>query len=351
MAGDAARADGHPGWFGAVMGTAPLSLAAAHAAQAWSMPWLDAVAVGFLLSASAIALWLLPRYVRRLLAPHELAAEIADPERGPLLATFPAGVLLLAGGWGLVGPHLVPTGAALAVDAVLLTVGTVVALAVGVAWADSIRQGTRDLDAVNGAWLIPAVMNMLVPLGTVPLVLAHPGAAPVLLFVAYAYFGVGLMLWLFVMPLLVARLALRPAVPSALAPTQWIPLAPAGLLGVSMLRLSDATVAIGDAGRDLQVVATVVASMGIGFALWWALFAATDLRRARRREPVPFHPGWWGFVFPVATVTLSVMTVATATGSVVLEVFGAVLGVLLLALWMLVAWRSMRLAVTAHSHG
>ena len=45
--------------------------------------------------------------------------QLGDPDAGSLLATVPAGILLLAAAWGTVGPLVIAADAALAVDAVL----------------------------------------------------------------------------------------------------------------------------------------------------------------------------------------------------------------------------------------
>ena len=58
--------------------------------------------------------------------------------------------------------------------------------------------------------------------------------------IGLAFYGIGILLFIPMFALLVARLALRPPVPNTMQPTLWIPLAPAGLMGLSLLRLMQA---------------------------------------------------------------------------------------------------------------
>lgn len=318
---------GHPAWFGAVMGTGSVSLALSVQAVTWDAVWLLWAARFFLVLASLLAVVLLPRYGRRFRDRAALVSEVGDPAHGAMLATLPAGLLLLATAWGRVGWQ--PVG--LWVDTVLLVIGVVVALGLGLWWSASMLRGQQGLEGVNGGWLIPPVMNLIVPLALAPLIAEFPG--PVLPLLGFMFYGIGVFLFFALLTLLIARLALRPPLPAAMAPSMWIPLAPAGVIGLALLQLLKAT------GAD-PAAGVIVAAMGLGFGLWWSAFAWLQLRRAKP----PLHPGWWGFVFPIAAMTLSWANVALLTGVVGLEVVGALATLGLLGLWALVALRTVRLA-------
>ena len=87
----------------------------------------------------------------------------------------------------------------------------------------------------------------------------------------------------------------------------------------------------------------VVAAMGIGFGLWWAVFAGLELRRIRAAGGPPVHPGWWGFVFPIGAMTLSIAAVGAVTDITGVQVVGAAATVLLALVWALVAARTVRM--------
>jgi tellurite resistance protein TehA-like permease len=260
-----------------------------------------------------------------------------------MLATVPAGVLVLAVGWGRIGPEVVPTSAALWIDAALLLLGAVLAVAFGLAWSATILRQTPGLEGVNGGWLIPPVMNLIVPLALSPLIVANPGLAPLLTLVGFGFLGIGTVLFLALLPLLIARLALRAPLPAAMAPSLWIPLAPAGIVGLSTLRLLQAATEAGVSGFTGAVAGVVVSAMGIGFGLWWAAFAALELHRIRRSGGPPLHPGWWGFVFPIAAMTLATAALGAALEVWFVQVLGLVATVGLTVLWCYVAAVTVRL--------
>lgn len=337
----------HPAWYGAVMGTGAVSLALAAQVPAWGWSWLLPAARAFLVLASVLAVVLLPRYLGRLGDGHALRAEVADPAHGAMLATLPAGLLVLATAWGRVGPGLVPAGAALWVSAVLLAAGALLAVTAGVAWSAAMLQSAPGMGGVNGGWLVPPVMNLLVPVALAPLVLANPQAAGLLLLVGLAFLGVGAVLFLAVFTLLVARLAVAGPLPAAMAPSLWIPLAPAGVLGLAVLRLQEAAVAVGVPGVDDVTAGVAVAAMGIGLGLWWAGFAAVELQRVRRAGGPPVHPGWWGFVFPIGAMALSLSAVGAATGVTAVSIGGLAAAAVLVVVWALVAVRTAAQVVRA----
>jgi C4-dicarboxylate transporter/malic acid transport protein len=333
----------HPAWYGSVMGTGALSLALAAQAATWDAAWLDWLAAGALVLASILGIVLLPRYAGRLGDRVTLATEFADPAAGAMLATLPAGLLVLATGWGRVGPELVPTGAALWIAGILLVLGALLAVAMGTLWSAAILRATPGLEGVNGGWLIPPVMNLLVPLALSPLIVANPSAAPVLVLVGFAFYGIGILLFVAMLTLLVARLALRDPLPAGMAPSLWIPLAPAGMMGLALLRLQQAAEEAGIPGFTGATAGIVVSAMGIGFGLWWAVFAALELRRIRAAGGPPVHPGWWGFVFPIGAMTLSIAALGSATDIVAVQVVGAAATVVLAVVWVLVALRTARM--------
>ena len=100
----------HPAWYGSVMGTGALALAFAAQGATWEAAWLDWLAAGALVLASLLAIVLLPRYARRFSDRAALATELADPAAGAMLATLPAGLLVLAAGVGSRRPDHGPDG-------------------------------------------------------------------------------------------------------------------------------------------------------------------------------------------------------------------------------------------------
>lgn len=320
------------------MGTAALALA--FSTEAWFAPWFTPVGHVLLALASALGIVLLPLYLGRMRNREALAREIADPAQGAMLATFPAGILVLASAWANIGSAWLGAGAGLAIGSVLLVIGAVLATALSVVWASSHTRGHVSLESVNGAWMIPPAMNMLVPLTIAPLISAYPAQAPWLFAVGMAFYGIGLLLYLPIFALLIARLALRPPLPNAMSPAIWIPLAPPALIGLSLLKMLQAGGETGVIDDSLVGIGEAVSAMGLGLGLWWSLFAIGDLIRVRLSGGVPFHPGWWSFVFPIAALELSLIELGAQMDSAVIKGAGLVGLAILFGVWAYVAART-----------
>jgi tellurite resistance protein TehA-like permease len=191
-------------------------------------------------------------------------------------------------------------------------------------------------------------MNLIVPLAIVPLIAANPGQAPWLVPVALAFWGIGAILFVALLAVLVARLAFRDPIAAPMAPSLWIPLAPAGVVGLSLLRTLQAGVETGVFPESIVALGVVVAAAGIGFGLWWALFAWFDLVRARHGG-LAFHPGWWGFVFPLAAMSLSTSAVGTTLDALFIQAAGAAMAVVVALVWVVVAFRTLRSLLPART--
>ena len=330
-------AHSHPAWFGAVMGTGAVGLAFASQTATFGWRWTMWIALAFLLLASLFAVLLIPRYTFRLRDQTRFRSELADPGHGAMLSTLPAGLLVLAVDWGRIGPEFLPGQVALLVSAVLLVLGTVVAIGFGWLWAAAILSTRPGLAGVNGGWLIPPVMNMLVPLGLAPLIIAYPEFAAVGVLIGFMFLGMGVVLFFAIIALVIARLALHEPMPAAMAPSLWIPLAPAGVLGLSTLKLLQAAALAEVPGFGSVTAGVVVSAMGIGFGLWWAGFAAIELQRIRRAGGPPLHPGWWGFVFPMAAMTISISALGTVSEVWLLQAVGLLATFALTGLWIYIA--------------
>ena len=70
------------------------------------------------------------------------------------------------------------------------------------------------------------------------------------------------------------------------------------------------------------------------------MFAIGDLIRVRRSGGIPFHPGWWGFVFPIAAMQLSVTALGLTLDSTVVKAVGIIGFVILITVWLTVGVRT-----------
>jgi tellurite resistance protein TehA-like permease len=187
-------------------------------------------------------------------------------------------------------------------------------------------------------------VTIIIPMALTPL-MPHtsPATARLLLAVGYATYGMGLLLFLFVMGLLHDRLVLHPLPGAPLAPSLWIGLGPAAVAALAPLSLAGAGQAV--FGADAAAVATLsrLAATGLwGFGLWWLGIAAILLTRYLRAGALPFGLGWWAFTFPLGAYTVATLTLARAWQAAVLEALGVLLFVTLLGFFGVVTARTVR---------
>ncbi|MGG5890325.1 hypothetical protein ACLF3G_24715 [Falsiroseomonas sp. HC035] len=138
---------------------------------------------------------------------------------------------------------------------------------------------------------------------------------------SWMMFGVGLVMWLVLLPLLLHRLVAGPPLPGPMRPSLAIFLAPPAVGALALLELTG------------QASGFALALVGVAL-----LVAATLLSLAREIAATPFSLSWWGVTFPSAAFTVMVLDFG----------FHPLLGWLALALnaaltiW--VAWRTLRAA-------
>jgi tellurite resistance protein TehA-like permease len=168
-----------------------------------------------------------------------------------------------------------------------------------------------------------------------------------LLLACYALAGATLLAGLLVLGQLWQRLVRHGPGATAVAPTVWIPL---GFLGQSVTAVHHlgalAPAVLPAYGRPLQALTVVYGVPVWGFALLWVGFAVGGTRRAMAAG-LPFGLGWWAFVFPLATVVTGTDGLADATGLVAFETLAGALLVALVAVWAVVAARTLTAVVNA----
>ena len=346
-AGDVLRTF-HPGWFGAVMGTGIVGVAAYlnPGARPGTLGAAHAIGVAFVLLAWVLAAAILVPYLLRIIRHRDAAiADLRHPVIGALYATFPAAILVLATATATVGGSLLDAGAVTAIVAVLAAFGSLLALIAAVAFGYVLFTGDGlKSDMANGGWFIPPVVTIIIPLALVPLIphVSEP-AGRLLLLLGYAALGIGFFLFVLITAVLFSRLIFHPLPPAALAPSLWIALGPIGVGSLAILRLADAGQPFwaGDASAAALVSKLAAATLW-GLGLWWLAIAALLLSRYLRHGTLPYGVGWWAFTFPLGAYTVATIQLARHWNTLAVEWFGAVLFVVLLGFWLTVSLRTIR---------
>ncbi|XVV08769.1 TDT family transporter [Actinoplanes sp. CA-131856] len=334
-----------PNWFASVMGTGIVATAAVSlpvhlpglrpfAVAVWALAVVLLVAV----TTATVLHW---RRYPGAARGHHLDPVMAHFYGAPPMALMTVGAATLLAGHQVIGER-----AALAVDAVLWTAGTIGGLitAVAVPYLQFTRHDT-DERAAFGGWLMPVVPPMVSASTGALLIPYLPAGQPrlTMLVACYAMFGLSLIASFAVIPQIWHRLAVHKVGPARAVPTLWIVLGPLGqsITAVNLLGGAATHVLPPPAADALRLLGVVFGVPVWGFALlWMALATAITVRAARER--LPFTLTWWSFTFPVGTCVTGTSALATHTGSAMLAAAAVLLYAGLLAAWAVVATRTAR---------
>lgn len=292
--------------FGSTMGLFGLALAARAAG-------LAAISDGVAGAGALVLLGLLALYLAKAVRfPGHVAAEWNHPVR---LSFFPAAnisILLLS----LLLQDIAPTLSA-ASWVFAASAQAVLTLVIVSAW---ISHRSFPHQALSPAWFIPAVANVIVPLGGVHLGLVGP---------SWYFFSVGVLFWLILLTLVFNRIVFHDPLPGKLQPTLVILVAPPAVAFLAWTQLN---------GGQIDAFARILLNTGLFFAGLVALQVPVLLR-------LPFALSFWALSFPLAALTTAVFRYAGLTGSDSFRVSGFVLLGLLALTILVLGLRTIRAAV------
>jgi tellurite resistance protein len=257
-----------PTMFGMSYGLAGLAVCWGYAAVLGLVP--ASVADALFAIAAAVWLALVVGYLSQV--PHRPGGwrrELTDPVLAPFVSLVPIVGMLL--GIGLM-PHAPAAGRWL--FGVFAVVTVVLAGWMTGQWI----AGDLDLDRLHSGYVLPAVAGGLI---------ASIGAALAgWTGIAHALMGLGVLSWLLIGSVIMARLLFRPRLPAPLTPTLAIEVAPPALAGLAYLAITR--------GR----VDAVALALG-GFTV---LAIVVQLRLIPVYRRLSFSPAFWSFAFPYAAV-------------------------------------------------
>ncbi|GAA2197339.1 TDT family transporter [Streptomyces bangladeshensis] len=334
-----------PNWYASVMGTAVVGSAGV------ALPGPVHGPRGLFAAVWALSLLLLLTLLaaRALHWSHhrdQARAHLLDPAMAPFYGCLSMALLAVGGGALTAGRELIGTRAAVTLDAVLFTAGTVIGLgaAVAVPYLMAVRHRV-DAAQATPVWLLPLVAPMVsAALG--PLLVPHlPPGQPreTLLLACFALFGLSLLAVLLMLPLVFARLITAGPLPLALTPTLFLVLGPLGQSTTAVALIAEAAPGVVPApyDRGLGVFAVLYGVPVMGFALLWLVLATAHVVRARRRG-MGFALTWWAFTFPVGTCVTGAAALARHTGLAMYDALALGLYGVLVAAWVAAAWGTVR---------
>ena len=332
-----------PNWFTSVMGTGIVANAAALLPVRIS--GLDQFAIGVWALAATMLIGLtgatIAHWVRH---PADARKHHNDPVMAPFYGAPPMAMLTVGAGTLLLGKSIIGLPAAVTVDEILWTLGTLTGLAstIMIPYLMFTRYDLRAQDTL-ATWLMPIVPPM-VSAATGAALIAHLPAGQnrlALLLACYAMFGISLLASLIVITLLWGRLAYHGVGAARTVPTLWIVLGPLGqsITAIGLLAHAASTVIPKPYSTATQALAVVYGIPVWGFAiLWLTLAAAITLRTARQH--LPFSLTWWSFTFPVGTLVTGTSELAIHTHARFLTAASIALYAFLIGAWLTAASRT-----------
>jgi C4-dicarboxylate transporter/malic acid transport protein len=328
-----------PNWYATVMGTAIVATAgAALPAPLSGIPGLRPLcATVWVLSFVLLGALLCARALHWVHHRDQARAHLLDPAVAPFYGCLAMALLAVGGGALTVGRDWIGTDAAVALDAVLFTAGTVVGLAAAVAvpYLMAVRHRVEPHQATP-VWLLPLVAPMVsAALGPLLVPYLPAGQAQeTLLLGCFALFGLSLLATLLMLPLVFGRLITGGPSPLALTPTLFLVLGPLGQSTTAVGHFADVAPGVVPApySDGFGILAVLYGVPVMGFALLWFVFATAHVLRARR-DGMRFAMTWWAFTFPVGTCVTGAEALARHTGLVALEWLAIGLYVVLVVAW------------------
>ncbi len=332
-----------PNWFASAMGTG--IVATAGATLPIAVPGVSAVTtVAWALSATILVTLSVVVPIHWLRNRGTFSALRGDPVMAQFFGAPPMAFMTVGTATLLVGSRWIGETAAVAIDWVLWSVGTVMGLATAVVVPFLLftRLKVRQ-DGAFGGWLMPIVPPM-VSAASGALLIAHAPAGQLretMLFGCYALFGMSLVTSMIVITLIWSRLAHFGSSGSARVPTLWIVLGPVGqsITATGALGAAAVLAVAPPMSTALNLFAVVYGVPMWGFMLLWLPLATLLTVRAMRRQ-MPFALTWWSFTFPVGTCVTGTSQLANHTGLLMFRWFAVGLYLVLLGTWLAVAIRT-----------
>lgn len=331
-----------PNWFTVSMGTGIVALTLA--AFPYAFPGRLALAFGLWVATAVIFTVLSVAFVARaVLFPETIGRLLRHPVQSMFLGAIPMGLAPVINGLIVFYGN---SKAGLALD--LWIVDVILSLISGwvVPYYMFVHQD-QTLEGMTGVWLLPIVASEVAAAsaGTIAPHLAPVLAKPVVL-VGYLLWALSVPLAMGVLTVLFLRLVCHKLPPREMAISSWLSLGPIGTGALGLLLLGAA--APGAFGPALSAWARMADNVGLllalllwGYGLWW-LFAAIFMTVRYVRQGLPFNMGWWGLTFPLGVYTGSTLVLAQRFAFLPLQTIGALFGVLLVSLWLVVVTRTVQ---------
>ncbi|KAF8761030.1 Voltage-dependent anion channel [Rhizoctonia solani] len=246
------------------------------------------------------------------------------------LGTIPMGLITILGAIGLVCARAYNLSLEWALTASYgWWFAWVMSGAVGllVPWMQFTSHSNRP-ETVTAALLLPVVPTITIAatgatLGNL-LVDKYPEYVFHMWIASYIACGIGTSLALMILALYLQRLAFHHLPATDVIVTVFLPLGPTGQSGVALCIIG------------------ALCMMGLGLWYWAVAILAFGSRMGGGEVKPEFNMGWWGFTFPLASLTLCVLALGTELHLMFLKILGTIMVGIVIALWILVTSKTIQ---------
>ena len=318
-----------PNWFTTVMGVGIVS--ALTYTSPFSIPFHRAIGVFLFwvlsgIFALAVLLWAL----RWVLHTDEALNDFRHPARALFYGALAMGINVVGNDYFLIGRHVLQGQLGLDISKGLWVAGTVVSIFTVIAVPYLLfTEHQVQPEQTLASWLIPVVPPIVAASTGVNLIPYWGGANAQFAITALilAMFGVTFFLFLMVSALVYARLVYHKRLNGEAAPSLWVEIGPIGMsMGTfSALPLNTHAFLSPYTGM-LHVFGFILSAVLWGVGVWWIVISSmhTLLHLSKRGDGLPFHMGWWSYVFPIGSFTSGTYALAHLTNSAFFDIAGLV---------------------------
>ena len=317
----------NPAAFASVMGTGAVAIAAYKYAGYWSP--LRELGIGLTyLNTALYFILLVPWLLRWILYRKDALEDLRHPSKGHFYGTSGAATIVLSAqllfvlGKETFAWYFWLWGAALT-----LLFAFWMSYEVFIA-------GEVELRHLSPAWYIPPVALIILPFGAVFINTTAGYTKELVTVINYIGWGAGFFLYLALYAVVTLRFIRHELMSPQMAPLIWMNLGPIGAGVTALFALLKNSPMPGK--EPLFIFAFFL--WGLGF--WWLVMAAAMTLHYIRNISLPYSSSWWAFIFPLGAFTNATRDIGAVFGLKILGIFGFLLLWVLLAMWLVVVFKT-----------
>jgi C4-dicarboxylate transporter/malic acid transport protein len=335
-----------PNWFAATMGTGILALALPQVPGAGAT--LHAIGEGlWIFNIGLFTLFTVLYTARWMLFWHEAKRIFSHNIVSMFIGTIPMGLATIINGFLFFG---LPRWGEGMVDVAQALWWIDVAMSIGCGVLIPYFMFTRQahgIDKMTAIWLLPIVAAEVAAVsgGLLAPHLTDANAQFHTLIASYVLWAYSVPVAFAILTILFLRMALHRLPPDSMAASSWLSLGPIGTGALGLILLGADAPSI-FAAQGMVGIGTIAEGFGLiagtllwGVGLWWLLLAVLITIRYFRAG-VPFNLGWWGYTFPLGVYTVTTLKLGVVLKIAAFSTLGSLLVVILAAMWVLVAART-----------